>query len=98
MIAEHPSYDLIKATAKVGIKKPEDYPWVEIALITNNKAFCKYGCSCIKGYSSKLKTPEEEIEVILKPYTCAEHKKKITYYIGQCCRCKKIYWCEENSQ
>ena len=85
IVTTEPSYDFIQALSKAGFKFPADRPWVELPIITGNNSFCKHVCGCIK---------ENGIEIILKPFSCTEHKKRLIYYVGQCKRCKTIYWVE----
>lgn len=96
MVIELPSYEFIQAVAKAGIIRPLDCPWVDISIVTNSQAFCKFNCDCPKNALNKSKW-DESIEIILRPYSASENRKKLVYYIGQCKRCKKIYWVENNS-
>lgn len=81
MKTQEPCYDLIRSLKKFGFIDPEDKGWQQINLETSEKKFLKHLCTCAN--ISK--------EVILKNFSFSQ-KRNISYFIGQCPRCERIYW------
>lgn len=87
-----PPYDVIKAATKIGIFKSEDRPWQKLPRPTSNTSLLEYVCKCTTKAIRIEERSNKGIDVLCKPWQLGTNKIRVTYYIGQCGRCKVVYW------
>jgi len=100
-----PSYDVVKLTQSLGIKRPEDNAWVCIGIdltFVGRVTSCTAACHCKGGhplltYSSDKSVSIDAMKVNLQPFGWrpTAEVQAIKYWVGQCSECSKIYWATE---
>ncbi|HEY3332682.1 MAG TPA: hypothetical protein VGK19_21805 [Capsulimonadaceae bacterium] len=93
LIPTLPSHFVIVACELVGFNSPLDHPWVELPETRDDPHV--HSCDCYKqfgrGQSGKCYL---QIEVPLRGYRFITEDGESRYVLGQCVRCKTMFWSE----
>jgi hypothetical protein len=79
-----PSYKIVQACRKVGVRNPEDVRWVRMKQILARRPQGERTCSC--GHQLPL------LEKVIFTFTSGD---EVMYLIGQCSGCHTVFWEDE---
>jgi hypothetical protein len=102
IVCDAPPYSVVQASAKVGVQAPEDVRW---ANITRWLAGGRYTHSSLKGVTRRellelLDSADwgcrcgKGLTQLVKYRVTFSTGNEAFYYLGQCARCRTVYWSE----
>ncbi len=88
-----PNHGIIEACHKIGLDRPLDNPWV--TLPKSWTIGSPHSCDCYKHYGRGLNGRcYLKVEVPIKAYRFVDRDDETRLNLGQCLRCRTIYWNE----